>query len=193
MAVGRLHPIELTETLEHLNLPSFIADRSGRITWMNAAARRAFGDLIGKPFNAAVAPEDQMLVHRALERKLQGAPVTDYVVDVFTADSRRRQAEISSVPIRGGDACHAVFGVALPGPPRAVAAGVDLTRRQMQVLQLLGEGASTEDIASMLHISKETVRNHVRRILGTLGAHSRLEAVAIAHRLGMLNVSHEPE
>jgi DNA-binding NarL/FixJ family response regulator len=45
----------------------------------------------------------------------------------------------------------------------------------------------------MLHISKETVRNHVRRILGTLGAHSRLEAVAIAHRLGMLNVSHEPE
>jgi DNA-binding NarL/FixJ family response regulator len=63
----------------------------------------------------------------------------------------------------------------------------------MQVLQLLGEGASTEDIASMLRISKETVRNHVRRILGTLGAHSRLEAVAIAHRLGMLNVSHEPE
>jgi hypothetical protein len=56
-------------------------------------------------------------------------PVTDYVVDVFTADGRRRRAEISSVPIRGGDACHAVFGVALPGPPRPAAARVDLTRR----------------------------------------------------------------
>jgi DNA-binding NarL/FixJ family response regulator len=61
-----------------------------------------------------------------------------------------------------------------------------LTSRQNQVLQLLGEGASTEQIAAMLHVSKETVRNHIRHILRALGAHSRLEAVALAHRQGLL-------
>ena len=61
-----------------------------------------------------------------------------------------------------------------------------LTPRQTEVLQLLGQGASTEDIASMLHLSKETVRNHVRHVLRELEAHSRLEAVARAHELGLL-------
>ena len=61
-----------------------------------------------------------------------------------------------------------------------------LTPRQDQVLQLLGEGASTDQIAAMLHLSKETVRNHIRHILRALGAHSRLEAVALAHRGGLL-------
>jgi DNA-binding NarL/FixJ family response regulator len=39
---------------------------------------------------------------------------------------------------------------------------------------------------AMLHLSKETVRNHIRHVLAALGAHSRLEAVAIAHRRGLL-------
>jgi DNA-binding NarL/FixJ family response regulator len=39
----------------------------------------------------------------------------------------------------------------------------------------------------MLHLSKETVRNHVRNILRELGAHSRLMAVARAHELGLLS------
>jgi DNA-binding NarL/FixJ family response regulator len=74
------------------------------------------------------------------------------------------------------------------GPPRpAAAASLSLTPRQNDVLQLLGQGASTEDIASMLHLSKETVRNHVRNILRELRAHSRLEAVARAHELGLLS------
>jgi DNA-binding NarL/FixJ family response regulator len=51
---------------------------------------------------------------------------------------------------------------------------------------LLSRGASTDDIAGALHLSKETVRNHVRHILRALGAHSRLEAVALAHHQGLL-------
>jgi DNA-binding NarL/FixJ family response regulator len=62
-----------------------------------------------------------------------------------------------------------------------------LTPRQNEVLQLLGQGASTDDIAMMLHLSKETVRNHVRQILRAFGAHSRLEAVARAHQQGLLD------
>ncbi len=60
--------------------------------------------------------------------------------------------------------------------------------RQNEVLQLLGEGASTDQIAAALHLSKETVRNHVRYVLRALGAHSRLEAVAVAHRQGLLHI-----
>jgi len=39
----------------------------------------------------------------------------------------------------------------------------------------------------MLHLSTETVRNHIRHVFAALGAHSRLEAVAIAHREGLLS------
>jgi DNA-binding NarL/FixJ family response regulator len=57
----------------------------------------------------------------------------------------------------------------------------------MEVLQLLGQGASTDDIAAELHLSRETVRNHVRHIFRALDVHSRLEAVAVAHERGLLD------
>jgi PAS domain S-box-containing protein len=179
--------IELTKTLEKVKVPSFIAASDGTLTWGNQAAKQMFGDLTGRPFTTVVAPEDVPLVERQLKRKLRGAPVTDYEVDVFTADGRRRRAEISSVRIKNGDQFHAVFGVVLTGKPRGpMPRAPQLTSRQNQVLQLLGEGASTEQIAKMLHLSKETVRNHIRHVLRALGAHSRLEAVAKAHREGLL-------
>lgn len=178
--------IELTRTLEKVNVPSMVADRRGTITWLNDAARNTFGDLLGQKFTAVVAPEHTSRVERELERKLRGVTVTDYQVDVFTAKGGRRRAEISSVPIAGGDRCHAIFGVALTSPTRADSSQVRLTPRQSEVLRFLGEGASTEEIAGALHLSKETVRNHVRHLLRALGVHSRLEAVTLAHRKGLL-------
>jgi PAS domain S-box-containing protein len=185
VARGRA-PIQLMQTLEKVSVPSLIADRHGTVTWVNDAAKASFGDLVGRPFSDVVVPGYAPLVQRQLERKLRGADVTDYELEVFTADGRRRRAEISSVPIRGGDRGHAVFGVALTGPPRAPSSQVHLTARQLEVLRLLARGASTDEIAAGLHLSRETVRNHVRRILRALGAHSRLEAVAIAHEQGLL-------
>ena len=49
------------------------------------------------------------------------------------------------------------------------------------MLGLLERGRTTKEIADELHVSPETVRNHVKRLLRAVGAHSRLEAVAIAH------------
>jgi PAS domain S-box-containing protein len=179
--------IDLIETLQPVKVPSFIADRAGTITWLNDAARSTFGDLTGQPFTKFVAPGDVAIARRQLERKLQGVPLTDYEVDVVTADGRRRHAEISSVRIEGGDQCHAVFGVMVTGPPRERSTGAaSLTGRQLQVLQLLAAGESTDQIAAALTLSKETVRNHVRRLTRALGAHSRLEAVALARRRGLL-------
>lgn len=71
-------------------------------------------------------------------------------------------------------------------PRRPVAA---LTPRQGEVLRLLGQGLSTSEIARMLGISEETARHHIRAILRSLGAHSRLEAVVQALRLGLIKVA----
>jgi PAS domain S-box-containing protein len=57
-----------------------------------------------------------------------------------------------------------------------------LTRRELEVLRLVAGGGNTKSIAESLHLSTATVRNHVQNIFGKLGAHSRLEAVAYAHR-----------
>jgi PAS domain S-box-containing protein len=179
---------ELAATLQYVKVPAFIVDRNGIVTWLNDAAKELFGDLVGRPVTSVVAPQYVALMQEQLERKLRGARSTDYEVEVMTADGRRRRAEISSVPIAHGDSCHAVFGIALVGPPVDQAApSVSLTPRQYQVLRMLAEGAATDQIAAALHLSRETVRNHVRNILRALGAHSRLEAVAVAHRRGLLD------
>jgi PAS domain S-box-containing protein len=181
--------IDLIPMLEKARVPAGIVDREGLFTWQNDAARATVGDLLGRPLSSFVAPEDVPKVERKLESKLAGGPPTDYEVDILTPDGKRRKAEISSIAIPNGDVCQAIFGLAVLGPPRVEPASAGLTPRQFEVLQLLGEGASTADIAAMLHLTTETVRNHIRSILRVLGAHSRLEAVATAYRKGLL---HEP-
>ena len=185
----RHEPIDLIETLQRVSFPCIIADEGGRVTWLNDAARATVGDLEGEPFTSVVAPEHVSRVQREIGLKLRGARVTDYEVDVFTREGQRRRAQISSVPIPGGHRSHAIFGLGVTRPVRDVAASRRLTPRQLQVLGLLAEGASTEAIATELQLSRETVRNHVRNILSALGVHSRLEAVAVAHREGLVTTA----
>lgn len=70
---------------------------------------------------------------------------------------------------------------------------VSLTRREREILLLLAEGASTTEIARTLYLSTNTVRNHVRRLLSHLGASSRLEAVVIAAKMGLLQLRRDGE
>jgi DNA-binding NarL/FixJ family response regulator len=63
-----------------------------------------------------------------------------------------------------------------------------LTDREREILQLLGEGQRNEDIAARLFISPQTVQTHVRNILTKLGVHSKLEAVVFALRHGAVVV-----
>jgi PAS domain S-box-containing protein len=73
----------------------------------------------------------------------------------------------------------------IPNPdPRDVPA---LTPRQLEVLELLAEGKSAKEIGRGLYLSQATVRNHVRSLLQALGAHSQLEALAKARKLGLLS------
>ncbi len=64
--------------------------------------------------------------------------------------------------------------------------GFDLTFREQEVLQLLAAGVGNKDIAGRLDLSFHTIRNHVQNVIVKLGAHSKLEAVAIAAREGLV-------
>lgn len=68
------------------------------------------------------------------------------------------------------------------GRPRAN----DLTEREREVLGLLSGGLSNAAIAAELTVSVHTVRNHIANLSAKLGAHSKLEALSIAVRDGLL-------
>ena len=73
------------------------------------------------------------------------------------------------------------------GNVRAVVEGLNLTRRQLEVLRLLGDGKSARQISQELYRSEATVRNHIRAIKHALDARSQLEAIARARKLGLLS------
>jgi len=66
--------------------------------------------------------------------------------------------------------------------------GPDLTRRELDVLRRLALGEPNRTIATVLGISENTVKNHVRSILEKLQASSRSEAVVSALRLGIVSL-----
>lgn len=177
----------LQDTLQRINVPSFIGDRDGRIVWLNDAAKTAFGDRSGELYTDVVAPEDIERVTAEIERMRAGGKRADYEIDAILRDGRRQRVEVSSVPIEGNAVFHGIFGVVLrPGWRLSATAETPLTPRQQDVLDLLARGQSTRQIAASLHLSRETVRNHIRDLLRALGAHSRIEALAEARRRGLI-------
>jgi len=66
--------------------------------------------------------------------------------------------------------------------------GQPLTHRELQVLQLITDGLTDDRIATRLHVSAHTVKSHLRRIYGKLGARTRAHAVSLAYRKRVLLV-----
>jgi PAS domain S-box-containing protein len=173
---------DVETALEHVNVPSYVIDRQGVVRWMNPAARKFVGDRTGQQLTSVVAPEHTRRARELFARKILGnTEVTDASVTVLDLEGRRLGVEISSVPLRRGEHVVGVFGqvsdvLEQPKPHPEL----HLTPRQAEVLEMLERGRSTTQIAEELHLSRETVRNHVRHLLHALGASSRLEAVAVA-------------
>ena len=132
--------------------------------------RRRFGDEIAIVFISGGRVD-------ALDRSsglLLGAD--DYLVkpiDPSELVARVRRLVASRVPA----AEPATNGIAQPSA---------LTPREQEVLRLLAAGRRQDEIAKRLSISPKTVATHIQRILPKLGARSRAEAVAFAHRDGLV-------
>ncbi len=63
-----------------------------------------------------------------------------------------------------------------------------LTRREREVLALLADGHTTQEVSDALSISVMTVQSHVKNLLAKLGVHSKVEAIRFAWRSGALTM-----
>lgn len=70
--------------------------------------------------------------------------------------------------------------------------GAQLTPRELQVLTLVGTGATNEEVASQMDICDNTVKFHLKNIFCKLGARCRTEAVFRAHQNGLVTVPRSP-
>ena len=182
MATGLGVGGDVEQALAGVGVPSYVLDRTGVVRWINPAAERLLGDILGRQYTSVVAPEDSRRARELFAQKVLGtAPATDATAVLVSTDGTRVAVEISAVPLMNGERVVGVFGLIEEHPDHTPAAPPPhLTPRQVEVLRLLEQGRSTKQIAAELHLSTETVRNHIRRLFRALGVNSRLEAVAAA-------------
>jgi DNA-binding CsgD family transcriptional regulator len=176
--------------LEALRIPAYIVDLERRIRWQNAASVDLVGDLRGRPDdNVGVDPNDLGRARNAFRRKLNGESQTEVEVGIMRRDGTPLRVSVNSVPLKDGEgAMIGSFGLVQvlgEAPPPAESAP-SLSPREHETLTLLAAGCSTAQMAETMGISTETVRNHVKRVLKTLDARSRLEAVAKGRRAGVI-------
>ncbi len=128
---------------------------------------------------------DDTTLSRAIEAGCSGFLTKNQrIEDVVEAVVLAARGETT---IAAGDLARVLSRMTRHPRPRA-STGPRLSDREREVLGLLAAGMSTEGMAERLSLSPHTVRNHVRNILTKLGAHSKLEALSIAVRSGLVNM-----
>jgi DNA-binding CsgD family transcriptional regulator/tetratricopeptide (TPR) repeat protein len=153
--------------------------------WEEAAAR---WETLGQPYPAARArfrQAEAMLANRAPRALVEEALWAAHTVAArLRAAPLRRELELLAQ--RGRLRLQAaVEPVSQPAEPSA-ASLLGLTRREAEVLALVAAGRSNRQIGEALFISPKTASLHVSRILAKLGVTGRVEAAAVAHRLGLV-------
>jgi PAS domain S-box-containing protein len=173
---------DIEQALGRVGVPSYVVDASGIVRWINPAAERLVGDVRGRHFTSVIAPEYRAGARERFAQKMLGtSEASEATGHLVSTAGTRVPVEVSSVPLMNGDRVVGVFGLIEERPDdSATAPPSHLTPRQVEVLRLLEQGRSTKQIAAELHLSNDTVRNHIRGLLRALGVHSRLEAVAAA-------------
>jgi DNA-binding CsgD family transcriptional regulator len=162
---------------------------------VNAAAERASGlsraHLLGRHFTEPVVPEARENVAEQFRRAVECGQPTDFETVFVDANGHVRGVRAQHLPLRSGDSIVGVLILAFAAPDPAVeSAGLEphprLTARQREILELVAAGLSTSEMGERLTISTETVRNHMRSVFKELDVHTRLEAIVVARRLGLL-------
>jgi DNA-binding CsgD family transcriptional regulator len=173
--------------------PKFIMGPEGR-GWLaraEAEYRRAAGDNDPQAWQAVLAAFGPDYVYEIARTRWRLAEAFAEAGSRDEAEEQWRQAaqtadRLRAKPLRRALddlARRARIGTAPDLPDGAVLAS--LTSREREVLRLIAAGRSNREIASVLFIAPKTASVHVSNILAKLGAASRTEAAAIAHREGL--------
>jgi PAS domain S-box-containing protein len=210
--VTRLEQSALYKALAKAADGAMIADSEGRVMLWNRAAERMLGWSAGETVGRACC---EVLEGRVLEGRRVcdqscpvmvaarlGEAVEAFDVKALSKAGREITLNVSTLSLPDGADGLIVHlfrdvqprSITLPrrdepsvSPPAETNGGGGLlTPRELQVLRLLATGANTKGAADRLGVSPATVRNHVQNLLGKLGVHSRLQAVAYATSHGLL-------
>lgn len=189
---------------------TFVSDAEGTVLFWNAAAEAMLGyreaDALGRPccsllcgngvnraraFRCAIgreAPAPRSTPTFEMQAKTKGGLGVWISVSVFTVADRRTRTSFFVHLFRDVTLAREELAHAHNGLPSAESDGPDtpLTRREREILKLMGDGLNTADMARHLRLSRATIRNHVQNILLKLDVHSRLEAVAFGRRRRLL-------
>ncbi len=147
------------------------------------AARRAFEDALdllaacNAPFEAGRVRLDLAATLEALARPEQARREIEAAIDNF------REIGAEGERVRGEMLLEALKARAVPGSSAGPLGG--LSRRELEVLELVAQGLTNRDIAGRLVLSEHTVNRHVANILRKLGLTSRAAAASLAGRHGL--------
>jgi DNA-binding CsgD family transcriptional regulator len=189
--------------------PAYAVDRTGQIVAWNTAAEDAFGfterealstkcwellagrDVFGNPSCCEGCP----IRSAAFAKK----PINRFQVDFETADNEPKRFTVSTLVLFDGPNQEMLIHLCRPDSAANDGRVMDsqsrarprparnaLTRREIEVLDHLSNGTNIKDIAVAMSISPSTVRNHIQHVLQKLRAHSRLEAVSVGRKLGLI-------
>ncbi|HWH51492.1 MAG TPA: response regulator transcription factor [Gemmatimonadaceae bacterium] len=114
-----------------------------------------------------------------------GFVLKDATFDEFVATIRAVAAGDKVLPPRMTESLFSQ--IVLRGESRGaerVTDDVRMTRREREVIELIGEGLSNKEIAQRLNIAAHTVKSHVRNVMEKLALHTRLQIAAYARRDG---------
>jgi PAS domain S-box-containing protein len=193
MAHG-LHDVDMW-LVDSLIVPASLHDVYGHFVHMNAAAEQASGyssaQMRGRHYTELLPAEARDNVEALFRGAVEHGEPTAFETIFEDSGGRLRGTRAQHLPLRRDDRIVGVlilaFEVRLP-PAEHIRFehGPRLTARQRETLSLLAGGLSTAEVARELTLSPETVRNHLRNASRELNAHTRLEAIASAQRLGLL-------
>jgi DNA-binding NarL/FixJ family response regulator len=116
---------------------------------------------------------------------VSGFVLKDATFEEFVTTIRSVAAGNKVLPPLMTESLFAQIAREVGGQARAsVVEAVRMTRREREVIDLIGEGLSNKEIAQRLNIATHTVKSHVRNVMEKLALHTRLQIAAYSHREG---------
>jgi len=220
MTMATADPIEATlwrSLLEDTGASVLAADRAGRLHAVNCTAAQTLGrepgELIGTTYAAATPPHVQAerlgYLREAIDTQ-RTIVVDGFLRGVYTrttyrpiAQGAREEDHPASLPLPVPGALIIEYSPGAGAPTSSAEsptrAGNDdartlagLTKREREVLRLIGQGLSTADIARTLHRSAKTIEWHRVSLGNKLGINNRVELARIALRAGLSTLEDLP-